>query len=438
MQHILIANRAAIAVRAAQTCRGLGLRTTALRARTDTQAAVHAAAADHEVAVDGWGLPDTYDSSARVLDAVDRSGVDTVYPGYGSLAENADFVAGLEERGVTFVGPSSAALRLAGSKAAAAEAARRLGVPVLPHASGRGRDEILAHVREMGLPVVLKPEFGYGGQAVRIAHTEADVERAVAGSTEGSRDGAAGSPDGTAGTSWYVEKYLPVNQVVGVTLAVDHEGTVLPLGERESLLVADGLKLLEASPVAGVDTEVLAAMRADAALVAREFGLTNVMTVEFIVGPDRYYFLEVNGRLPLAYQMSESQLGTDRTDLTDLVELQLRIARGESVSPAAHPVDRTRHCLEARLFVHPQELADFPDVGTLDRFDLPDVDGVAYARSVDPARPVTYELILAQALATDTSRAAAARLVRKAVEGSRVTGLRCYVEEITRRLDAEC
>ncbi|MVO88947.1 ATP-grasp domain-containing protein [Streptomyces sp. p1417] len=436
MQHILIANRAAIAVRAARTCRGLGLRTTALTARTDTQAGVHAAAADAEVAVDGWGLPDTYDSAERVLDAVDRCGVDAVYPGYGSLAENADFVAGLEEQGVTFVGPSAAALRLAGSKAAAAEAARRIGVPVLPHASGRGLDEVRAHVRGMGLPVVLKPEFGYGGQAVRIAHTDADIERAVAGGPEG--------------TSWYVEKYLPVNQVVGVTLAVDHEGTVLPLGERESLLVADGLKLLEASPVAGVDAEVLAAMRADAALVAREFGLTNVMTVEFIVGPDRYYFLEVNGRLPLAYRMSESQLDTgptgsgdltgsgDRTGRVDLVELQLRIARGESVSPAAHPVDRTRHCLEARLFVHPQELGDFPDVGTLDRFELPDVDGVTYAWSVDSARPVTYELILAQALAADTSRAAAARLVRKAVDGARVTGLRCYVEEITRQLDDEC
>ncbi|MFH8794040.1 biotin carboxylase N-terminal domain-containing protein [Streptomyces sp. NPDC017941] len=457
MQHILIANRAAIAVRAAQTCRGLGLRTTALAARTDTQAAAHVAAADHEVTVEGRGLPDTYDSAARVLDAVDRSGVDAVYPGYGSLAENADFVAGLEERGVTFVGPSAAALRLAGSKAAAAEAARRIGVPVLPHATGRGRDEVLAHVHAMGLPVVLKPEFGYGGQAVRITRTEADVERAVAGSPE-----AAGSAE-AAGTSWYIEKYLPVNQVVGVTLAVDHGGNVLPLGERESLLVADGLKLLEASPVAGVDARVLEAMRADAALVAREFGLTNVMTVEFIVGPDRYYFLEVNGRLPLAYRMSESQLGTDfgaRSGTVsgarpgtvpgarsgadsgtppgaDLVELQLRIARGESVS-AAHPVDRTRHCLEARLFVHPQELADFPDVGTLDRFELPDVDGVTYARSVDPERPVTYELILAQALAADTSRAAAARLVRKAVDGARVTGLRCYVEEITRRLDDEC
>ncbi|MEV6165586.1 biotin carboxylase N-terminal domain-containing protein [Streptomyces sp. NPDC052052] len=417
MQHVLIANRAAIAVRAAQTCRKLGLETTALTALTDTQN-THVAWADHEVAVPGRGLPDTYDSAVRVLDAVDRSGVDCVYPGYGSLAENAEFVSGLEDRGVTFVGPTAAALRLAGSKAAAVETAHRVGIPVLPHAAGRGRTEVLARAREIGLPVVLKPEFGYGGQEVRVAHTESDVERAVAG--------------GAADTSWYIEKFLPVNRVVGVGLAVDHQGTVLPLGERESLLVADGLKLLEAAPVAGVDARTVEAMRMDAARVARAFGLHNVMTVEFIVGPDCYYFLEVNGRLPLAYQMSEAQLDTD------LVELQLRIARGESVASSEVPVDRALHCLEARLFVHPQELADFPAVGTLDHLELADVEGVSYAWSVDPARPVTYELILAQALATGADRATAARLVRAGLAESRVEGLRCYVEEILRRLNDAC
>lgn len=417
MQHVLIANRAAIAARAAHTCRGMNLQTTALSALTDTQN-THVTWADHEIKVPGHGLPDTYDSAARVLNAVDRSGVDGVYPGYGSLAENAEFVAGLEERGVTFVGPSAQALRLAGSKAEAAEAARRVGVPVLPHASGRGHDEVLAQVREIGLPAVLKPEFGYGGQGVRIAHTVADVEQALAASP--------------AGTSWYVEKYLPINQVVGISLAVDRDGTVLPLGERESLLVADGLKLLEASPVAGVDASTLTAMRADAARIAGEFGLRNVMTAEFIVGPDRYYFLEVNGRLPLAYQMSESQMDID------LVELQLRIARGEPVPADAHPVDRARHCLEARLFVHPSELGSFPDVGTLSWFEMADEAGVAFTRTVDPARPVTYELILAQALATSPSRAAAARLLRKGLEASRVEGLRCYQQEILHRLNDEC
>lgn len=417
MQHILIANRAAIAVRAARTCRSLGLETTALSAATDTQD-THVTWAHHMVSVDGYGLPDTYDSAERVLDAVRRSGVDCVYPGYGSLAENADFVAGLEAMGVTFVGPSSAALRLAGSKAAAVEAAHRIGVPVLPHGSARGRSEVLARVREVGLPAVLKPEYGYGGQEVRIAHSPDDVERAL----------AAGGAD----TSWYVEEYLPENRVIGVTLAVDHHGTVIPLGERESLLVADGLKLLEASPVQGVGADTLTAMRADAARVAEAFGLRNLMTVEFIVGPDRYYFLEVNGRLPLAYQMSERQTGVD------LVELQLRIARGESISPNDVRLERARHCLEARLFVHPQELTGFPEVGKLAHFELSDTDDVTYAWSVDPERPVTYELILAQALAVGTDRPAAARLVRKALEACRIDGLRCYVEEITQRLNDEC
>lgn len=413
MRHMLIANRAAIAVRAARTCRAMGIETTALTALTDTQD-THARWADHQVAVEGWGMPDTYDSAERVLDAVERSGADSVYPGYGSLAENAGFVAELEARGVTFVGPSSDALRLAGSKAAAIDVAHRVGVPVLPHASGRGRHKVLGHVRRVGTPVVLKPEFGYGGQQVRVAHSQAEVEEIVASAPED--------------TPWYVERYVPDAQVIGVSLAVDGAGTVVELGERESLLLADGLKLLEASPVAGVGAEALEAMRADAARVAASIGLRNVMTVEFIAGSGAYYFLEVNGRLPLAYQMSEEQCATD------LIELQLRIARGETIGRDEVSADQSRHCLEARLFVHPDELGDFPAVGALSRLDLAETDGVAYTCSVDPARPVTYELILAQALAAGEDRAAVARRVRRAIDASSVDGLRCYAKEIGDRL----
>ena len=417
MQHLLVANRAAVAVRIARTCRALGIETTALSAATDAQD-THTIWADHAVRVPGRGLPDTYDSPERVLDAVDRCGVDSVHPGYGSLAEDADFVQGLEARGVTFVGPSSDALRLAGSKAAAVEAVSRIGVPVLPHARGHGPAQTLDHVRRIGLPAVLKPEFGYGGQGVRIVHSLREAE-----------DVLATAP---ADMPWYVEQYLADARVVGVCLAVDTAGTVIGLGERESLLVADGLKLLEGSPVLGLPADTVDAMRADAARAAAVLGLRNVMTVEFLASADRYWFLEVNGRLPLAYRMSECQTSTD------LIALQLRLAAGEAVDPSEVAADRSRHCLEARLFVHPQELGGFPDVGTLSRWDLPAAEGVAYACSIDPRRPLTYELILAQALAVADHRGEAARRIRAALESSRIEGLRCYTQEITRRLADEC
>lgn len=413
MRHLLIANRAAIAVRAARTCRRLGIETTALTATTDTQD-THAGWADHQVAVEGWGLPGTYDSPERVLEAVERSGADGVYPGYGSLAENAEFVRELEARGLAFVGPSSAALSLAGSKAAAIAAAQRAGVPVLPHAAGRGHREVLGLVREVGSPVVLKPEFGYGGQQVRFAYSPAEADQILAAAP--------------ADTAWYVERYVPDGRVIGVSLAIDDAGTVIELGERESLLVADGLKLLEATPVREIGSDLLEAMRADAARVAETIGLRNVMTVEFIAGAGEYHFLEVNGRLPLAYQMSEHQCAAD------LVELQVRIARGERIDPGEVRADRSRHCLEARLFVHPDELGDFPAVGDLTRLDLAETAGVTYTCSVDPARPISYELILAQALAVGEDRATAAHRVRRAIETSSVEGLRCYAEEIGDRL----
>ncbi|MEY9846398.1 acetyl/propionyl-CoA carboxylase alpha subunit [Streptacidiphilus sp. BW17] len=415
MPHVLIANRAAIAVRAAKTLRALGATTTAVAAETDLQSG-HVRSADNRVDVPGWGLPDTYDSPRRMLGAALLAGVDVVYPGYGSLAENADFVAGLEAAGIRFVGPSSAALRLAGSKAEAIATAARIGVPVLAHASAVGVAETLACVQRLGLPVILKPEHGYGGQAVRIAHTEDQARRVV---------------EASPATHWYVEEFLPHNRVIGICLAITERGEVIELGERESLLSVSGLKLLEASPVAGIEPDMLDRMRADAVRVAREIGLKNVMTVEFIVDEDRYYFLEVNGRLPLAYQMSEAQTGLD------LVDLQTRIARGEAIDPSTVAVDRTIHCLEARFFVHPDELTDFPRVGSLDRLRFADVDDITYACSIDPAKPLDYELIVAQALCTALERQAAARSLRKAIENSEISGLNCFQDEILDRLNAE-
>lgn len=414
MQHILIANRAAIAVHAAQVCRRLGYETTALAAAADTQS-THVAFADHRILVPGRGQDDTYDSAERVLAAVDASGVDTVYPGYGALAENARFVEGLEERGVTFVGPPASALRLAGSKAAAVEAARRAGVAVLSHTTARGGSALLAALTEIGTPAIVKPDLGEGGEGVRV----------VRSAREAAEVAAAAGPE----QLWYVERFVPGNRVVGVTLAVDGSGCVLPLGERESLLTADGLKLLEASPVVGIDAPTLTSMRADAARLAVAFGLRNVMTVEFIVGPDRYCFLEVNGRLPLAYRMSELQTSHD------LVELQLRIARGEDIDPARWTVDRSLHALEVRLFVEPGELTAFPDLRPLDELSLADVDGLAWDCSVDPARPMSYERLLAKGLARADTRAAAAGLIGKGLESSSVTGLGCYTGPIGRAVD---
>jgi len=414
MQRILIANRGAIAVHAAQVCRRLGYETTALAAAADTQS-THLAYADHRILVPGRGQEGTYDSAERVLAAVDATGVDTVYPGYGALAENARFVDGLEARGVTFVGPSASALRLTGSKSAAVKVARQAGVAVLPHTTARGKGALLAALTEIGAPAMVKPDLGEGGEGVQVVRSAREAAEVAAG---------AGSEQ-----SWYVERFVPGNRVVGISLAVDGSGRVLPLGERESLLTVHGLKLLEASPVAGIDAATLTAMRGDAARLAVAFGLRNIMTVEFIVGPDRYYFLEVNGRLPLAYRMSELQ--TSR----DLVELQLRIARGEEADPALWAVDRRLHALEARLFVEPQELTAFPDLPPLGELSLAEVDGLAWDCSINPAQPMSYERILAKCLARADTRAAAAGLIGKGLEASSVVGLGCYTDLIGRTVD---
>ncbi|MGE7391103.1 biotin carboxylase N-terminal domain-containing protein [Streptomyces sp. NPDC004126] len=417
LRHVLVANRAAIAVRAAETCRAMGLVSTVLTAASDPQDR-HAEAGDHRFSVGGWGMRDTYDSVDRVVEAALRSGADTVYPGYGALAEDPELPERLAAAGLRFVGPSAGALRSVADKQRAIEVAERHGVPVLPHHTDHTRAGLAAFAERTGWPVILKPAAGYGGQGVRIVHTPAELAALVPGAA-----GADGGP------RWYAEQFRADCRVVGISLAIDVYGTVAELGERETLLSADGLKLLEAAPVLGVPAGLVGRMRADAGRLALAFGLTNVVTVEFLVDGDDYFFMEVNGRLPLAYRMSESQCGLD------VIALQLRIAADEPITPGTVRVDRTTHALEARLFVHPAELSEFPRVGRLERLSFRPVAGVSYAHTVDAGRPVWYELILAQALATGSRREEAGARLAAALEAGEAAGIRHYAQDIADALD---
>ncbi len=250
MRRVLIANRGAIAARAIDTFRTLGWSPIAVAAVSDPQR-LHTLAADGCEYLQGTGLAQTYDHVGRIVEAARRCGADAVYPGYGALAEDPELPEQLAAAGIAFIGPTAGVLAAARDKDHAVATADRLGLPVLPHATGRGR--IARLVKEIGLPVILKPVTGCGGLGVRIVHAEADAEQALA------------LMAADEGGDWYAERYVERGHVVGVTVAVDAAGTVHPLGERESLLVDGSMKLLEASPVQGVAPELLERMRADTA-----------------------------------------------------------------------------------------------------------------------------------------------------------------------------
>nr|WSW44543.1 ATP-grasp domain-containing protein [Streptomyces sp. NBC_01001] len=426
MKRVLIANRGAIAARAVDTFRTLGWSPIAVVALSDPQR-LHTLAADGCEYLEGTGLAETYDHVSRIVEAARRCGADAVYPGYGALAEDPELPRQLAAAGIAFIGPTAEVLEAARDKDHAVATADRLGLPVLPHATGHR--QIAGLVKEIGLPVILKPVTGCGGLGVRIVQTEAEAEQALAliaedadaDEAEDEASGGHAGPAGAEGTGWYAERYVEQGRVVGVTVAVDDAAAVHLLGERESLLVDGSMKLLEASPVQGVAPELLERMRRDTARLVTGMGLRGVATVEFIVGARGHYFLEVNGRLPLAYRMCEAQTGLD------VVALQMELAQGAVPAPGRIRVDRDTHCLEARLFIEP---AAGGAPGLITALELAPEPGVTYNCALDVRRPVVLDNIVTQVLACGDSRGAAAGAVLRAVGGSGVSGVAHCAEEI--------
>ncbi|MEU8961593.1 biotin carboxylase N-terminal domain-containing protein [Streptomyces sp. NPDC048491] len=394
MRKVLIANRGAIAARAIETFRNQGWSPIAVVATSDPQR-LHSFAADGCAYLPGTGLAETYDHAERIVAAALDCGADAVYPGYGALAEDPELPERLAAAGIAYIGPGAEVLAEARDKERAVGTAGRLGLPVLPHAAGP--EAIAALIQDIGLPVILKPVDGCGGLGVRILQTARDTEDALS---------VMALDDGT---DWYAERYVEKGRVVGVTVALDDAGTVAFLGERESLLVDGSMKLLEASPVQGVGPDRLARMRADSARLVTGMGLRNVATVEFIVDAHSHYFLEVNGRLPLAYRMCEAQTGID------VVALQIELAEGGLLSPGAITADREVHCVEARVFIE--------GPGTIESLSLSPTQGALYNCALDVGRPVVLDNIVTQILATGDDRATLARAVLEAVEGSEITGV---------------
>jgi biotin carboxylase len=375
MRSVLVVGRSTVAKRTAESCAALGITPVAVVAREDPQRGHLAAVRDHVVLGCG-GACDAYDCVDCVVDAAGRAGVDAVHPGLGGIAENPALGRRLAGLGVRVIGPPPDVLAVTGDKAAAVAVAERIGVPVLPHASGeRG---IRSLVADHGFPIVLKPADGNQGNGVRVVDDADTLSSALA-----------------IGAGWYAETRVDSARVVGMTVAVDDAGTVAVLGEKESLLLAGSRKLVEAGPVLDVPAPLVTAMRADAARLAAELGVRNVATVEFLAGHDGYTFLEVNARLTGSYRMCEAQTGID------LIALQLSLADGRGLVTGGLPAEPVRHLAMTHLYLR----AGTPGPWSLTRLRLPEPrDGVRIDCLLDRGVPLRFDSLAAQVLATAASR----------------------------------
>jgi acetyl/propionyl-CoA carboxylase alpha subunit len=335
---LLVANRGEIAVRVFRTCRELGIGTVAVAAPDDA-GSLHARSADESVEVDSYLHPGEHVRAAKA------AGADAVHPGYGFLAENADFAAAVEAAGLTWVGPSPEALRLGGDKLAAKRIAREAGVPVLPDGGAE----------EIGFPLLVKAAAGGGGRGMRIVRTAAELDDALA-AAEREAEGAFG--DGTL----YCERYLERPRHVEVQLLADGEGTVLAVGERDCSVQRRHQKVLEEAPAPHLSPTLRDALHEAAVAFGRAIGYRSAGTVEFVLDGDAFFFLELNGRIQVEHPVTEAVTGLD------LIAEQLRIAGGERLGPERYDV--RGHAVEVRLYAEDPRTF-LPQTGRLDALRLP-------------------------------------------------------------------
>ncbi|KEJ93728.1 3-methylcrotonyl-CoA carboxylase alpha subunit/geranyl-CoA carboxylase alpha subunit [Pseudosulfitobacter pseudonitzschiae] len=336
---VLIANRGEIARRIQRGCRKLGLETVAVFSEADRDAPF-VIEADHAVCIGGAAPSESYLNVDAILDAARVTGAGAVHPGYGFLSENAGFAAAVEAAGLVFIGPEPGAIAMMGSKIEAKAAAEAAGVPVLPGYRGTDQSDarLLEEARALGTPLLVKASAGGGGRGMRLVTDLADAPEAIA-SARSEAKGAFGD------AAVFLERYAPRARHVEVQVLGDSHRTLLHLGDRDCSLQRNHQKLIEEAPAADLPEDLRDDMRAAAVRLAQSIDYRSAGTVEYLYDPSRgeYYFLEMNTRLQVEHPVTEAITGID------LVEWQLRIARGEPLTLAQTDVRFDGHAIEVRI-----------------------------------------------------------------------------------------
>lgn len=408
---ILVANRGEIAVRVIRACRDLGIETVAVFSTADRDA-LHVRLADAAVCVGPPPPAASYLHQQNLLAAASITGAQAVHPGYGFLAENADFADAVGRCGLAWIGPSPSAIRTLGDKTRAREAAIAADVPVLPGGPAPASlEETVALARDVGYPLMLKAAAGGGGRGMRAVRDQTGLEAAL--------DAAASEARAAFGSGeLMLERLVERPRHIEVQVFGDSFGRVLQFGERDCSIQRRHQKLLEEAPAPSIGTELRRSLAEAALRVARRVGYSNAGTVEFLVDGDRFYFLEMNTRIQVEHPVTEAVTGVD------LVKLQIVAAAGE---PLGLPdgIETLGHAIECRI--NAEDPGTFaPSPGTLRRFRPPAGPGVR----VDShgfeggAMPPHYDSLLAKVVAYGKDRAEAVSRMARALREFEVDGIR--------------
>ena len=418
---VLIANRGEIAVRIIRTCRELGLSTVAVFSEADRQA-LHVRFADEAYLLGPAPSRDSYLRGDKIIEIAKKSGAQAIHPGYGFLAERADFAQACQDSGLVFIGPRPSSIAAMGDKTVARKTVADAGVPVVPGTEGEGylsNDELLAIAPKIGFPLLVKAAAGGGGKGMREV---TGIEEMPGLLDAARREAEASFGDGNV----YLEKLVEGARHIEIQVLADSYGNVIHLGERECSIQRRHQKLLEEAPsiFIGDDEELRQRMGMVAVQAAQAVDYTNAGTIEFLVDKDKnFYFLEMNTRLQVEHPVTEAVTSID------IVREQLRIARGRSMSISQEDVRMTGWAIECRINAEDPYNNFMPSTGQITHMLLPIGPGVRVDTGVYRGFEISpyYDSLISKLIVHGQTRAEAILRMRRALEEYRIVGIRTNI-----------
>ncbi|WP_199622807.1 acetyl-CoA carboxylase biotin carboxylase subunit [Paenibacillus alkalitolerans] len=413
-QKVLVANRGEIAVRVIRACRELGIYTVAVYSEADRDA-LHVRLADEAYCIGPTASKDSYLNMTNIMSVATLTGTDAIHPGYGFLAENADFAEICERCDIVFIGPSPEAISKMGDKSVAKQTMRDANVPVIPGSAGLidTLDDAVAVARDIGYPVVIKATAGGGGKGIRIAQNE---EELIHGMTAAQQE--AQKAFGNGGV--YLEKFLTGMKHVEIQILADKHGNVVHLGERDCSVQRRRQKLVEEAPCPVLSPEVRERMGEAAVRAARAVNYSGAGTLEFLLGPDeQFYFMEMNTRIQVEHPVTEMVTGID------IVKEMISVAEGNPLSFRQEDVVIGGHSIECRVNAEDPTRGFMPSAGKIE-FYLPPggagvrVDSAAYPGYVIPPH---YDSMIAKLIVWAPTREEAIARMKRSLSEFAVDGV---------------
>jgi len=414
MKKILVANRGEIALRIMRTIRKMGIQSVAVFSEADRHSP-HVLFADEAVCLGAPASSQSYLNGDKIIAFCRELGVDGIHPGYGFLSENADFAQKVEDAGITFIGPGPEAMRVMGSKLAAKECVKKFNIPMVP-----GIDKAIEDVpyakkvaAEIGYPVLIKASAGGGGKGMRIVEKEADFEeqmnRAISEAKSAFGDGAV-----------FLEKYVNSPRHIEVQVVADKFGNVIHGFERECSIQRRHQKVVEETPSAIITPELREQIGDAAVMVAKACNYVSTGTVEFLMDDQlNFYFLEMNTRLQVEHPVSEMITGLD------LVEEQIKIARGEKLSFTQDDLVLNGHAIELRVYAEDPLNNFLPSIGTLTKYVKPTGEGIRVDDGYEEGMtiPIYYDPLIAKLIVHGKTRTEAIQMMIQAIKDFKIEGV---------------